>query len=168
MYHFQNFSKLLLYHAMLSRFLKSGQSWSTCETWSYYHWHRWFDFEDCTWAMSHRQAVNVRSLGRLSLFVIWSDDIHLSIRQYVLTHLFKHQWHSINHDFFYKCVVLVSKILTCIRCGVDVNCFKHFLYLDILHFLYFSLKYLNEIFFVALFNIILFFFSQQTKLQKHQ
>lgn len=68
-------------------------------------------FEDCTWAMSHRQAVNVRSLGRLSLFVIWSDDIHLSIRQYVLTHLFKHQWHSINHDFFYKCVVLVSKIL---------------------------------------------------------
>lgn len=68
-------------------------------------------FEDCTWAMSHWQAVNVGSLGRLSLFVIWSDDIHLSIRQYVLTHLFKHQWHSINHDFFYKCVVLVSKIL---------------------------------------------------------
>lgn len=34
-------------------------------------------FEDCTWAMSHRQAVNVGSLGRLSLFVIWSDDIHL-------------------------------------------------------------------------------------------
>lgn len=43
MYHFQNFSKLLLYHAMLSRFLKSGQSWSTCEPWSYYHWRWWFD-----------------------------------------------------------------------------------------------------------------------------
>lgn len=124
-------------------------------------------FKDCTWAMSHWQAVNVGSLGRLSLFVIWSDDLHLLMRHdYILTHLFKHQWHLINHDIFYECVVLVSKILTCICCGVDVNCYKHFLYLDTLHFLYFSLKYLNKKNFVALFNIIFFFYFSANKAPK--